>query len=506
MKRALLSVWDKRGLVDLARGLSALGYELISTGGTARALREAGLPVGEVAEVTGFPEILDGRVKTLHPAIHGGILAQRTDSHLAELQRQGITPIDLVVVNLYPFEATIAKPDTTLEEAIEQIDIGGVALLRAAGKNHAYVAVVVDPRDYEPVLTELREHGAVSTETRQRLAIKAFRHTANYDVTIANYLEHRLGDNSSLFPSMLQLSIPKLEDLRYGENPHQLAAVYGASPLGGRLLLGESLSYNNLLDIDAAWRTAADFAEPTIAIIKHNTPCGVASDDDLVIAFQQALATDPVSAFGGIIALNRPLDERVVAAFGDLMLDGLAAPAVTPAALETLRKRKRLRLIEIPLDSAEILPWDIRTVHGNIVAQQRDRMPEDESTWKVVTQRAPTAEEWEGLRFGWRVAKHVKSNAIVLSRGKATIGIGAGQMSRVDSVKIAIMKAQQDVAGSVMASDAFFPFADGIEEAAKVGVTAVIEPGGSLRDADAIAAANAHNMAMVFTGTRHFRH
>jgi len=510
MKRALLSVWGKAGLADFARGLAALGYELVSTGGTARALQEAGLAVTSVAEVTGFPEILDGRVKTLHPAIHGGVLARRTPAHLEELHRQGIAPIDMVVVNLYPFEATIAQAGTTLDEAIEQIDIGGVALLRAAAKNHDYVVVACDPRDYDLILSELRQYGDVTPATRRRLAIQAFQHTARYDVAIASYLERKLGGGESIFPSRLQVSLPKLDDLRYGENPHQRAAVYGTSPLGGRLLQGEALSYNNLLDMDAAWRTASDFAEPTIAIVKHNTPCGVASDDDLVAAFEKALASDPVSAFGGIIAANRVLDERAVAAWGDLMVDCVVAPGYTPGALELLGKRRRCRVLEIDINPKGLGDlsglWELRSVRGGLLLQERDALAEEESAWRVVTERAPTAAERESLRFAWRVAKHVKSNAIVLCQGRATVGIGAGQMSRVDSVKIAIMKAGARAAGTVLGSDAFFPFADGVEEAARAGVTAVIEPGGSLRDAEVIAAANAHGLAMLFTGVRHFRH
>ena len=508
MKRALLSVWDKTGLVELARGLSALGYELVSTGGTARALSEAGLPVTSVWQVTGFPEILDGRVKTLHPAIHGGILAQRTPAHLAELQRQGITPIDIVVVNLYPFEATVAKPDVTLDEAIEQIDIGGVALLRASAKNHAYVAILSSPEDYAPALAELREQGETSVATRQRLAIKAFRHTANYDVAIATYLERAIGQGKDAFPALLQLSLPKLQDLHYGENPHQRGAVYGAGPLGGKQLQGEALSYNNYLDMDAAWRAASDFATPTVAIIKHGTPCGIATDNDLIRAFEMALASDPVSAFGGIIAVNRVLDEHFIAAWGKLMVDALVAPGYTAKALQALAKRQRCRVIEVPAGSPESVfgAFELRGVRGVLLAQERDVQPENESAWKVVSKRAPTADEMSGLRFAWKAAKHVKSNAIVLAQGQATVGVGAGQTSRVDSVKIAVMKAGERAKGSVVGSDAFFPFADGIEEAAKAGATAVIEPGGSMRDADAIAAADKYGLALIFTGTRHFRH
>jgi len=459
-----------------------------------------------VSEVTGFPEILDGRVKTLHPAIHGGILARREAAHLSELERYGIAPIDIVVCNLYPFEATITAPDVALSEAIEQIDIGGVTLLRAAAKNHAAVAVVASPDDYDIVLAELRQHGEVTLRTRQRLAIQAFRHTANYDVAIATYLDRTVGEMESPFPPLLQLSLAKLADLRYGENPHQRAAVYASSPLGGRLVQGETLSYNNLLDMDGAWRTASDFDEPTVAIIKHGTPTGVASHDDLATAFQMAFDTDRISPFGCVIACNRPLDKRFVAAWGKLMVHGVVAPGYAPDALKLLAKRRSCRAVEIPAGGDEALPWEIRTVRGSLLVQERDTLIPDESQWRVVTGRDPTPEEWESLRFAWKVVKHVKSNAIVFGKGKATTGIGAGQMSRVDSVRIAVMKAGQRAAGSVMASDAYFPFPDGVEVAAAAGVTAVIEPGGSLRDNQVIAAADAFGMAMVFTGHRHFRH
>lgn len=506
MKRAILSVWDKTKLADFARGLREAGYELVSTGGTSRALAEAGLPVIGVSEVTGFPEILDGRVKTLHPAIHGGILARREPAHLAALQAQGIVPVDMVVCNLYPFQATIARPGVTLEEAIEQIDIGGVTLLRAAAKNHAYVTVVVSPADYDVVLAELQERGEVSAETRQRLAIAAFRHTADYDVAIASYLERAFGKSESPFPALWQVSLRKLHDLRYGENPHQRAAAYLSSPLGGRLLSEGVLSYNNLLDIDGAWRTASDFDEPTVAIIKHGTPCGVASDEDLAQAYRLAFETDTLSPFGGIIAVNRSVDERLVAAFGDLVVHAVVAPAFTAGAVELLRKRRSCHILEIPAGSEEGLPWEVRSIRGGVVLQEQDKLAEDESQWQVVSQRTPTAREWESLRFAWKVVKHVKSNAIVFGQGKATTGIGGGQTSRVDAVKLAAMKAGTRAKGSVMASDAYIPFEDNVEEAAKAGITAIIEPGGSLRDKHIIAAANSAGMAVVFTGTRHFRH
>jgi len=527
IKRALLSVSNKEGLVEFARGLAELGVELIATGGTARALGEAGLAVRPIEDVTGFPEILDGRVKTLHPAVHGGILARRDQAHLAELKAQHIAPIDLVAVNLYPFAETVAKPGTTLAEAIEQIDIGGVALLRAAAKNFAYVAVVSDPADYTTVLAELREQYDVSIATRQRLALKAFRHTASYDAAISGYLttlrqaQDAARFEETTFPGTLHLNLTKLADLRYGENPHQQAALYslgsppflppnfwgergGESALGGNLLQGKALSYNNILDLDAAWRIVNDFAAPTLAIIKHGNPCGAASDANLADAFRAALASDPVSAFGSIIAANRPFDGEVALALGNLFVEAIAATAFTPEARQALASRPNCRLLE--MSSTEDWAWEMRSVRGGMLLQEEDTIAEDETAWKVVTERKPTAEELEALRFVWKVAKHVKSNAIVLGRGMATVGVGAGQMSRVDAVRLAIAKAGKRTRGAVLASDAFFPFPDGVEEAARAGVTAIVQPGGSRGDASVIEAANAHGLAMFFTGVRHFRH
>jgi phosphoribosylaminoimidazolecarboxamide formyltransferase/IMP cyclohydrolase len=527
-KRALLSVSNKEGLVEFARGLAELGVELIATGGTARTLGEAGLAVRPIEDVTGFPEILDGRVKTLHPAVHGGILARREEGHLAELEAQGIAPIDLVAVNLYPFAQTVARPGTTLAEAIEQIDIGGVALLRAAAKNFAYVAVVSDPTDYATVLAELREQSDLSIATRQHLALKAFRHTASYDAAISRYLatlrqaQDAARFEEAAFPATLHLNLTKLADLRYGENPHQQAALYGlgttASPLGGNLLQGKALSYNNILDLDAAWRIASDFSAPTLAIIKHSNPCGVASDANLANAFRAALASDPVSAFGSIIAANRPFDGEVALALGDLFVEAIAAPAFTAEAREVLAKRPNCRLLEMPgtADSA----WEMRSVRGGLLVQEEDSIlslskgtvVEDEAGWKVVTERQPTVEEMEALHFAWKVVKHVKSNAILLARGTATVGVGAGQMSRVDAVRLAVAKAAHAskadgrAQGTVLASDAFFPFPDGVEEAAKAGVTAIVQPGGSRGDAAVVEAADTHGLAMLLTGVRHFRH
>jgi phosphoribosylaminoimidazolecarboxamide formyltransferase/IMP cyclohydrolase len=512
IKRALLSVSNKEGLVKFARGLAELGAELIATGGTARTLAEAGLTVRPIEDVTGFPEILDGRVKTLHPAVHGGILARREQAHLAELEAQGIAPIDLVAVNLYPFAQTVARPGTTLAEAVEQIDIGGVALLRAAAKNFAYVAVVSDPADYATILAELREQGDLSIATHQHLALKAFRHTASYDAAISRYLATRFEE--ATFPDALHLNLTKLADLRYGENPHQQAALYGlgatASPLGGNLLQGKALSYNNILDLDAAWRIASDFAAPTLAIIKHGNPCGVASNPNLANAFRAALDSDPVSAFGSIIATNRPFDGEVALALGDLFVEAIAAPAFTAEARQTLASRPNCRLLE--MSGAKDLAWEMRGVRGGLLVQEEDMVVEDEAGWKVVTERKPTAEEMEALRFAWKVVKHVKSNAILLAQGTATVGVGAGQMSRVDAVRLAVAKdahaskAGKGARGAILASDAFFPFPDGVEEAARAGVTAIVQPGGSRGDASVIEAADAHGLAMLFTGMRHFRH
>lgn len=516
IKRALLSVSNRQGLVEFAHGLAELGVELIATGGTARALQEAGLAVRPLEDVTGFPEILDGRVKTLHPAVHGGILARRDPAHLAELEAHRITPIDLVAVNLYPFAETVAQPGTTLAEAIEQIDIGGVALLRAAAKNFAYVAVVSDPADYATVLAELREQGDLPLIMRQRLALKAFRHTASYDAAISNYLASCF--EVATFPATLHLSLTKLADLRYGENPHQQAALYSlgvppflspnsgrASPLGGNLLQGKALSYNNILDLDAAWRVVSDFTAPTLAIIKHGNPCGVASDSNLAEAFRAALASDPVSAFGGIIAVNRPFDGELALALGDLFVEAIAAPTFTAAAREVLAQRPNCRLLEMS-EQGSWEAWEMRSVRGGLLVQEEDAAVEHEVNWRVVTEREPTAEEWDALRFAWKVVKHVKSNAIVLARGSATVGVGAGQMSRVDAVRLAVAKAGERAHGAVLASDAFFPFPDGVEEAARAGVTAIVQPGGSVGDAGVIEAANAHGLAMLFTGVRHFRH
>jgi phosphoribosylaminoimidazolecarboxamide formyltransferase/IMP cyclohydrolase len=505
MPTALLSVSNKTGLVRLAEGLIALGWDLLASGGTARSLRDAGQPVQEVAEYTGMPEILGGRVKTLHPAVHGGILARQTEEDRADLERIAARPIDLVAVNLYPFQATVSRSDVSLEEAVEDIDIGGVALIRAAGKNFARVAVLTDPGDYPGVLVELGETGMLSQETRSRLARKAFSHTAAYDAAISAYLRG-LGAGVS---DLLTLELYPLSKLRYGENPHQESVLYGYSPdsgpLGGQVLQGKMLSYNNILDLDTAWRAAASFGRPTICVVKHLSPCGLASAETLAAALVSAIASDPVSAFGGVIASNRPFDESAVRALGGLFVECIAAPGFVQQALELLHSRKNLRLVSMP-DAAISGTDELRSVNQGVLRQSLDRGDPDGTEWQVVSQRQPTQEEWQSLRFAWKACQHVKSNAIVFARREATVGIGGGQPNRVDCVRIAAARAGERARGAVMASDAFFPFPDSVEEAARAGITAVIAPGGSVRDADAIAAADAAEIAMVFTGVRHFRH
>ncbi len=512
-KRALLSVADKRGIVDLARGLVDLGYELISTGGTARALRQAGLTVRDVSDVTGFPEMLGGRVKTLHPAVHGGILNRRTPEDLAELAQRQISPIDLVVVNLYPFEQTVARPQATLADAIEEIDIGGVTLLRAAAKNSAHVGVLCDPASYDAVVSELQQTGALSDATRRRLAYAAFAHTAAYDAAIAAYLFRQgFAGDASAYPPHLLLAFDKVRDLRYGENPHQTAALYSergaAWPglAGARVLQGKELSFNNMVDLESAWMAAAEHSDPAIVIIKHANPCGAATAPTLAEAYEQAFACDTVSAYGSVIAANRVLDRATAAAMSTLFVEAIVAPGFEPAALELLAHKKDCRVVAMPLPSPMPDMLDLRRLRGGLLAQTYDVSQDDPATWRVVTRRAPTAEEMRGLVFAWRVVKHVKSNAIVLVQGTATVGVGAGQMSRVDAVGLAVDEAGPRARGAVLGSDAFFPFADGVERACRAGVTAIVQPGGSRRDQDAIAAADAAGVAMVFTGVRHFRH
>lgn len=501
VKRAFISVYDKRGLVELGQALTNARIQIISSGGTGAKLREAGLKVTTVEDLTGLPSILGGRVKTLHPAIHGGILAQDTPADRATLGRYNWQPIDMVVVNLYPFAQTIAQSDTTEAEAIEQIDIGGPTLIRAAAKNFQRVTVVTDPTDYTLILKMLTEHGEVPLETRRMLSQKAFALTAGYDTLIQDYLAGNISD----VPPSITLNLPQALTLRYGENPHQNAAFYALpdiGPLGGELLQGKPLSYNNFLDIDAAYAAASDFEEPTIVLVKHLSPTGLASNDDLAMAFQDALASDSISAFGGVIACNRPMDEPTADALGDLFVEAIAAPAFTEAALEKLSQRKNCRLLAMNDIPPERLA--IRSVRGGVLVQTPDSNATED--WKVVTEREPTQAEKQSLTFAWKSVKHVKSNAIVLAVGSKTVGTGGGLPSRVDAARLAVQKAGEAAKGAAMASDAFFPFADGLEVGAEAGVTAVIQPGGSIRDQEVIDAANKHNIAMIFTGQRHFRH
>lgn len=507
--RVIISVSDKRGIVDFAIGLYQIGTTIYSTGGTKKALAEAGLPVHSVEQITGFPEILDGRVKTLHPAVHGGILARRdVPNHINELQKSGMAPIDMVVVNLYPFRETVASGDASLEDALENIDIGGPTMIRAAAKNFPFVLVVVDPDDYLPVLERLRS-GPIDLEERKRLAQKAFQHVAMYDTAIAEYL--RPADE--IFPADMTIALKKHQDLSYGENPHQRAAFYtlervGRGPSGmasAAQLWGKELSYNNILDLSAAMAAASDFSPPTIAIIKHNNPCGLSCHQDLAEAYRRALSGDPVSAFGGIVASNRPIDEETAREIDKTHFDGIIAPGYDDKALELLKRKRDLRLIQAQSPSGGAPALDLRGVGDGLLVQTADATAADMAL-KPVTQRQPTTEERADLLFAWRVVKHVKSNAIVLARDATLLGMGAGQPSRVDSVEIALKKAGERSRGSVLASDAFFPFPDGVELAAKGGITAIIQPGGSVRDEEAIRVANEHDIAMVFTGMRHFRH
>jgi phosphoribosylaminoimidazolecarboxamide formyltransferase/IMP cyclohydrolase len=515
IQRALISVSDKTGVVEFARELHALGVEIISTGGTAKALKEARIPVVEISEFTGFPEMLDGRVKTLHPKVHGGLLFLRGNpDHERQAREHGVKPIDLVVVNLYPFEKTVAKPGASLQEAVENIDIGGPSMLRSAAKNHASVTVAVDPADYAAVLKDIKEHGGNTCEMfRWKLAVKAFDTTARYDAAIATYLhvQRMAAKGESALPETLHISLQKAQDLRYGENPHQKAALYGDFFQRFEQLHGKELSYNNILDLSAAAELVAEFEEPTVAIIKHTNPCGVGSATVLLDAWQLAFATDRQSPFGGIIAVNRPLDGAVARAIAEIFSEVIVAPGFEPEAMMKLQKKKSLRLIRQLAPPSS--PLALRSVPGGLLAQERDTRLVSADDLKVVTKRAPTKEDRHAMLFAWRVVKHVKSNAIVFARadanGSRTLGIGAGQMSRVDSSKIAVWKAKEaglDLRGSVVASDAFFPFADGIIAAAEAGATAAIQPGGSVRDAEVIAAADERNVAMVLTGIRHFRH
>jgi phosphoribosylaminoimidazolecarboxamide formyltransferase/IMP cyclohydrolase len=517
IKQALLSVSDKTGLVDFAKVLHSLGVTLLSTGGTAASLRDAGIPVTEVSAHTGFPEMLDGRVKTLHPRIHGGILARRdVPAHVDALAAHGIPPIDMVVVNLYPFSTTVAKADCTFDEAIENIDIGGPAMVRSAAKNHAHVAVVTDPADYPALASELTaSRGALSRATRLALALKAFSHTAAYDGAISNYLTALAPDGGHLrFPSRLNLQFDKVQDLRYGENPHQEAAFYrDLDPPAGALarytqIQGKELSYNNIADADAAWECVKTFDEPACVIIKHANPCGAAVADNPLAAYRLAFSTDPTSAFGGIIAFNRPLNGATATAVAQQFVEVVIAPEVDAEARAVLAAKSNIRVLVLPL-GAGANRYDLKRVGGGLLVQTPDAANVVIDELKVVSRKAPTDAQLRDLLFAWRVAKFIKSNAILFALGGQTVGVGAGQMSRVDSARMAAVKARNaglSLSGSVVASDAFFPFRDGIDVIAEAGATAIIQPGGSLRDEEVIAAADEHGMAMVFTGLRHFRH
>ncbi len=530
VSRALISVHDKTGIVEFARGLAALGVEILSTGGTAALLRESGVTVVDVSEVTGFPEMLHGRVKTLHPKVHGGILARRAlPEHMAALERHGIRPIDLVVVALYPFEKTVADPGCTLADAIENIDIGGPSMIRGAAKNHESVGVITDPGQYAAVLGELRAHGALSDDTRYRLAQEAFRRTAQYDAAIATYLRDpgargaapAAGAEDALLPPRLRVSAERVQGLRYGENPHQTAAFYqttgrpGGAPLGlaaGVQLHGPELSYNNLLDWSAALGLLLEWEEPASVVIKHTNPCGVAVGASVGEAMRRAKACDPVSIYGGIVGVNRRLDMEVVKELSGILLEILFAPDYEPDALEELRRtKKKCRVFKLPCARADYPARlaEMRSVLGGLLVQDADLTDLDPTALTVVSRRAPTEAEMRALRFAWRVAKHAKSNAIVLATAEQVVGVGAGQMNRVDSARIAVMRAREvglETKGTVCASDAFFPFRDGLDVVAAAGATAALHPGGSVRDAEVIAAADEHGMALVTTGIRHFKH
>ena len=514
IKRALISVSDKTGVIEMAKGLQALGAEILSTGGTAKALRDAGVKVMDVAAYTGSPEILDGRVKTLHPKIHGGLLGRRSvPAHVEQMAQHNIGPIDAVVVNLYPFEATIAKPTCHFEEAIENIDIGGPSMLRSAAKYHDDVLVVVDPADYARVL-EAAQSDAVTRELRRELAMKVFQHTARYDSLIAGYLEKQVQAGEVKFPRLLSLQFELEETLRYGENPHQQGAFYRElnsnepSVSRGKILHGKAMSYNNFLDANSALELAKEYDECAVAIIKHNNPCGAALGATPVEAYVKARETDPVSAFGGVIAFNRPVDLAAAKEITSTFVEVVIAPGFADDALAELKRKKDLRLLDVgPLTKVKQEGYDLKKLVGGLIVQDRDLgVLADLKSLKVPTVRMPTDEEYAACAFAWKVCKHVKSNAIIYAKPGQTVGIGAGQMSRVDSVKLAAMKAQMPVQGCVMASDAFFPFRDGLDAAAQAGITAVIQPGGSIRDAEIVKAADEHGMAMILTGMRHFRH
>lgn len=516
IKRALVSVSDKTGIIELCGALSKFGVEILSTGGTAKALKEQGIMVTEVSDYTGFPEMLDGRVKTLHPKIHGGLLAlRRNTEHMETLKNHKIGLIDMVVVNLYPFEKTVANPGVTREQAIENIDIGGPSMLRSAAKNHQSVVVVCNPNQYHGIIEELnRTGGAISEETSRVLGHEVFRTTSHYDQAIYRYLsgQHGGSSHSDRFSAEMSVHFIKMQDLRYGENPHQSAAFYrDAGDIAGvaamKQLWGKELSFNNILDVNAAVNIVGEFEKPAVVFVKHNNPCGVAENDDIMKAFDQSWSCDKLSAFGGIVSINRPVDEKIARAIGKCgFLECIVAPSFAPGALSLLKEKKNVRLLELPHVTRKTEQLDLKRVAGGLLVQDEDLLTLDESKLKVVTKKKPSAKDMAALLFAWKVAKHVKSNAIILVQGTRTVGIGAGQMSRVDSVYITQRKAGKLAKNSCLASDAFFPKEDAIAQAAKIGVKAIIQPGGSIADDDIINACDKHKIAMVFTGMRHFRH
>jgi len=509
-KRALISVSDKTGVVEFAKGLKEAGFDIISTGGTSKTLQENGIEVIGISEVTGFPEILDGRVKTLHPNVHGAVLAKHGDAdHAAQLKEHNIEPIQLVCVNLYPFQATIAKPDVTVEDAIENIDIGGPTMLRSSAKNHEYVTVVVDSADYDTVLAELKENGAVSKATNRRLAAKVFRHTAAYDAVISEYMTELAGEEN---PESLTVTYELKQSLRYGENPHQKAAFY-KKPLGSvfsiaeaKQLHGKELSYNNINDADAALQIVQEFTEPAAVAVKHMNPCGVGTGETILEAYEKAYEADSTSIFGGIIALNREVDKATAEKLHEIFLEIIIAPSFSDEAIEVLTSKKNIRLLTVDFEATKKPERKLTSIEGGVLVQDRDAYSLKDADVKVVTKREPTAEEWKALELGWKVVKHVKSNAIVVTDDQMTLGVGAGQMNRVGAAKIALEQAGEKAKGSALASDAFFPMDDTVEAAAQAGVTAIIQTGGSIRDEDSIKKADEYGIAMVFTGVRHFKH
>lgn len=509
-KRALISVSNKDGVAEFAAALSKLGYEIVSTGGTKRALEEAGIPVTGVSDITGFPEILEGRVKTLNPKIHGGLLAKLGDpSHRQQLEEHGIVPIGVVCVNLYPFKETISRPGTSVDDAIENIDIGGPSMLRAAAKNHQDVAVVTDPKDYDEVLRQLKETGEVDGSTKRRLAAKVFRHTAAYDALIASYLTELAGEES---PESLTVTYELKDKLRYGENPHQRAAFYkeplgkGGSIAEASQLHGKELSYNNINDANAALQIVREFSEPAAVAVKHMNPCGVGTGDTALAAFSQAYDADPVSIFGGIVAFNREVDGRTAEKLHEIFLEIIIAPSFSEEALAILKEKKNLRLLTVSQRGDKNIEKNLVSIEGGLLVQDPDLHSIENANIVIPTKRQPTEEEWKALKFGWKVVKHVKSNAIVVANGHRTVGIGAGQMNRIGAASIALEQAGDQAAGAAMASDAFFPMDDTVEAAARAGISAIIQPGGSVRDADSIKKADEYGIAMVLTGVRHFKH